>query len=131
MSITFSFSNSPRVSIQHPCDDEPEGFWVERADVWPSANFANSNANNLLRLLGLDPTQEWGELAPSDIPAVMARAITARNLARARSSAIIEPEISGNYFNMGSDDDSVVRRLDQMMELLKFAVDNNETLSWG
>ena len=126
MSVTFSFPNSPTEEIRHD-----EG-WIETVDLWPSANFANTNARNILNLLGLeDDGYLCGSLEPLEAPAVLRSALRARNLERLREPAVIPHETHGRFIECGSSDAQVQRRLDSMIEILKFAVEHKERLTWG
>lgn len=136
MSVTFSFPNSPRIEIRYEDEHEPSGFWTNYEDVWPSANFSNTNATNVIRMLDLEWDHGSGSLLAEEAPKVLRMAIKARNLGSARASAVIAPteDVGGDgprFFECGVTDASVVRRLDQMIRLLKFAVDNKERLTWG
>jgi len=125
MSITFSFLNSPKESY------EEYGQTWER-DLWPNANFSNVNACNVLRILGLDP-EDYG-LTPEQAQKAIPRAIRALNLKKDRETAVLSSEeqaLGANFITCEVTDDSVRQRLTQMVEILKFAVDSNESLSWG
>lgn len=129
MSVTFSFPNSPTQEVQHNFGTE---VVTEIVDVWPSANFANVNARNLLSILGLeDDGYLYGSLEPSEAPAVFQRALKARNMEQLREPARIAAETHGQVMECGSSDEQVIRRLDTMLEILKFAIKHQEVLSWG
>lgn len=126
MSVTFSFPNSPTEEIRHD-----EG-WIETVGLWPSANFANTNARNIINLLGLeDDGYLCGSLEPSEASVVLRSALRARNVERLREPALIPSEEHGRFIECGSSDAQVVRRLDTMIRILKFAVERKEKLTWG
>ena len=83
-----------------------------KPDRGPSANFANPNAADILRLLQL-PTEPYGTLDDDQIPLVRRVILRLLNSPKARSAAVRDGSVSknGRFHEMAQTDDRVCDRL--------------------
>lgn len=161
MSITFSCPDAPRhyrvcreCMVGLPVDDI-DG-WIERQpfDVqqqWgcdecgfmagiseseaPECNFANGNADDVMRMIGL-PVDCCGTIKVSEIPAVARGIMRAKNISSMRFSYTSDPheEIGAagcHVLHFGTTDASILRRLNQLDALLAYAAKHHQDIVWG
>lgn len=160
MSMTFWCDDAPRTTI--PCRNckleqdyygDPTRKCVgycdgtEEVSEAPELKLANTNARNVLALLGLS-TDDYGDIPVADIPAVMQRLLTAINRESSRAHLVTETmetrttrmtEVNGmstistgpRMIGVGNTDEQTLRRLRAAQKLLSWAVENGHPVSWG
>ena len=149
MSVTWYCPEAPRVKVSNPCwgncdESCPDchGTNVCEEDESPHyLNLANTNAHNILTLLGYrtDDGDLWGAWdTPEEIRRVRAAILTARNVQAHRVPALRDDEDYGGpgtgtcrVLTQGYTDDQVIERLERLDTLLAFALDNGYGVSWG
>jgi len=121
--------------------------WVSDA---PELNVSNSNAFAILDMLGVSDPDYAGKIQNKDLPAVMRKLIMLKNKG---AEEYTEPgSISGNkmqkykdpatgldrigrqgpmMYHMGRSSSQVERYIDKLLEIIKFAQQNNADLGWG
>ena len=127
---------------------EGKGKRNEFVSTAPSMNVSNSNAFEIQKMLGLEPDY-GGIIENKDLPNFMRRLIQLKN---SDTSQYTEPGSmsggkTGRYkdeegndrigktgitmYNMGRSDSQVKGYIDDLLEIFKFAQDNNADVGWG
>ena len=142
MSVTFTCPEAPRRTTRRPCDFDGccpssrcgycrDGVEEVVTDSLPFVNLANGNAKALLRLLGLDAHDLYGQLAVvKDIAGVRQRITRLRNSVTARSAAVREPRQEPRIIDVGLSDDGILERLERLDTLLAVAQQHGWSVSW-
>lgn len=121
--------------------------WVSDA---PELNVSNSNAFAIQQMLGIDDPDYAGHIDNKDLPDIIRRLIMLKNQG---SEEYTEPgSITGNkmqrykdpetgldrigrqgpmMYHMGRSSSQVERYIDKLLEIIKFAQQNNADLGWG
>jgi hypothetical protein len=122
MSVTFWCPDAP----YHKDDDNDFGGYSEA----PEVNLSNANAAVFLDLLGLG--SEWcGKIPHKDLPDMIRRCFRVSN-SEARVQACTAPNfVDGNVYSTGRTDEYVVRRLNDLMMLFTYAVQNGYDVTWS
>ena len=126
---------------EHPCDTETglapcvHGCCDDFRSAVPSANFANTNARAVLRVLRL-PGDESGALQHQELPAVQRRLIALLNMGQLREEMYRDPvaDAAGagpRFYDGGTDDDQALRRLRAVQEVITYARRNGYGVYWA
>ena len=127
------------------CDD---GFQMR--SVAPAANFSNANARAVLHIAGLPSDELYGGVRKgADLNALARRLLRLRNDPNARREAL-RPALSGGgetridrsgdvpritgtarWYDIGSDDAGVLRRIEALQEVVAFAIKHDLEVAWG
>ena len=168
MSVTFSITNSPRVEGEkYECmcvDFETGKAWSECMDckgtgevsftepAWPWTNMANTNALNVLRVLGFEPEYD-GVWEGDFLDIVIRRCLLALNSESRRAVATrdaahlpgghagVRVTQEGNVTHverMGAEthicaytDDTVRMRVGEILSICRKAKEKGEKVCWG
>lgn len=154
MSITIWIPTAPRKTVDCTicamaggrCWDGCDG--TEEVSTAPELNWSNANAARVFALIGLG-SDEWGELTPQEIPAVLQRinVAIARSAERAlaterqeeprimrqieRPDGVTELRAGPRVIYCEQSADSWTRRLEGLRDLLSYAAQIGENVSWG
>jgi len=109
----------------------------EEVSEAPECNWANVNALNVMRLLGLQ-ADYCGEIAIETLPRLLQRLMVALNSERRRSHLVEAPEEFGgegtghcHTIFCGNTDEQTVRRLESFRKLVVYAKEHNYRIVWG
>jgi hypothetical protein len=127
-----------------------KGTREEWASDAPELNVSNSNAFAILDMLGINDPDYSGKIDNKDLPDIMRKLIILKNKG---SEEYTEPgSISGGnmqkykdpqtgldkigrrgpmMYNMGRSSSQVERYIDKLIEIIKFAQQNNASLGWS
>ena len=164
MSITFCCPEAPSRHERVPCDSPTlgltctaeercgycdDGMMDERVTECPEANFANANATDILRLLGLEPSG-WGEIEVVAMPSLLQRCLVVLARESSRGHLIHDASESGGerkmtvnadgmpeigtscrVINCGNSDEQIVRRVTSVRDLIVWAHERNYKINWG
>jgi len=148
MSISFWIPDAPTRIIEEQCLCVFDGVadikcrWcngkgIEKREesIAPNCNFANVNARDIMLLIGL-PQEPCGDLELENAPNILRQAIAALNLRNRRQyldrKPMTETGIRGaRVFYGGNTDNQTKRRLEQIIEVLKYAIEHNQKMCWG
>lgn len=130
------------------------GVLSRREDVWPELNLANANAFAIMRMVGVAPDY-CGTLAHEALTSVVRGALRALNSevtraphllesvvepAQASHSAVVNDGGQARIVQVGGrcearwggrDDDYLVDRARRLLDLLRFAQEQGEGITWG
>lgn len=127
MSVTFWMPQAPLCRVA-PYDDEPDYLEERPVEPFTEINMANSNAADLLGLLGgYDYT--GGEWDLSELPKVQKRLMVLLN--KSPEKFVAEDYIEGNFVCVGRDMDYVTRRLEDMLRLVVVAIKHQFPVVFG
>lgn len=130
MSVTFFMPDAPTVKIQ-PYEDEPN-YWEEvPASPFVEINMANSNAAAILAVIDPGADYTGGRWELEKLHAVFKRTMKALNRDDTVSSLILADTQVGNLFECGRDMDYVTRRLTDMANLLRIAIQHKMPVNYG
>ena len=153
MSVTFWAPDAPTVKVKPYPDEEPD--YVEERSTLPEVNLSNSNAREMLRLIGLDSEELCGSMQPDEFGSVIVKLQRLLNSEEARAPALkdsVELErsfgvrvASGGYggnvvevgytgprvFDGGRTDEYVKRRARDLLDLFVQARQGNYQACWG
>ncbi len=129
MSVTFWMPQAPQVRIEPYPDDEPGYFEIVPASPFTELNMANSNAADLLELLGKDTEYLCGEWEAKDIDAVYVKTMILLN--KRPDVYMRDTVVEDNFISCGRDMSYVTRRLTDMLELLKVAREHGFCVCFG
>ena len=93
-------------------------------------NMANSNARELIELLGIE-FEYYGEIAAGNIPVVKRRAMKALNVEARRAPHVRETRIQGNFYSFGINDEYLRDKLSKFIKLCSVAQRLNSEVLWG
>jgi|TARA_R110000824_G_scaffold230622_11_gene418308 hypothetical protein len=104
--------------------------------ILPEVNFANGNARGVLAIMGCDPEDLCGTLSASEIPVVLQRLLTVINVESQREHLVAPPSVEKGakgctVFWGGNTDESTIRRLHSIQDLLSKAAKGGFGVSWG
>ena len=126
MSVTFETVDTEYVEV------EEDGFkYSVPAPGFHSINLSNTNASDLLRLLGRsrDAAEYCGVWNRKNLHEIMSALVKLKNM---NSSDFEKPDNhQGNMVDIGRTADYVARRLDSMMALVKDALDRGVDVRFG
>ena len=99
------------------------------------ANFANSNAYDLMRMVGL-PVDYTGCVGTAGLPGVMRAIIKARNLQSKRTPYLREYSKQRKpgqctVIDCGNNDEQIIRRLCHLEKVVLECIRQNKPLVWG
>lgn len=158
MSMTFHIPAAPTKPVREPClcaqmapsfcEDSPDwaelrehadsgcyfcrgdGCFTHKVSTAPMLNMANANCRDVTGLLGLG-REDGGSISPQDAPAVLRRALRALNVSGVAESIEREGFTEGRVTECGTTASSIRRRLRGLVDVLKYAVEHNQTVVWG
>ena len=153
MSITFFCPDAPKTEIPCPfCESERQyalenGTTPEKCHLGccgtymhseaPECNFANANATELMRLVGLVPDCS-GDIAVEKMGNLRQRILVALNRSRSREPLYRETvEYGGPGTGMcrcvegANTDEQITRRLNSLLKLVVYAQEHNVSITWG
>ncbi len=147
MSVNFWCPQAPMKVVKVPCwgncDSEcPDCHGDNLCEMQVSPhelNLANTNARNILHMLGedVDDSDLYGAWeTPDAIRKVRGSILKARNVSSHRVDALRETTEEGGFgkcrvVNMGYTDDQVQDRLARLDVLLSYALENGYKVTWG
>ena len=149
MSVTFSAPNAPTELVgcwmcadTQRWEEDPDARCCGTCDgmleqsTLPEINFANSNARDVLALMGCDGEDLCGSLEVTEIPAVLQRLLLAANSGIARThlvrpSAVEVGRKGCTVIHGGNTDESSLRRITAVQRLLSGAAKGGFGVSWG
>lgn len=124
-----------------------KGYWKEWEPLAPELNVSNENGFLIQEILGVDPYYS-GSIFHKDLPATMRRLIALKN--RDTNQYTREPSVSQGPMRARTDDQGMTsigrgptmidagvsplqinRYIDKLIELVKFAQENNASIGWG
>lgn len=143
---SYTSYDDPSVQVKCPyCFGR--GYWREHEPLAPELNVSNSNGFLIQEILGLDPDYS-GTILHQDLPAIMRRLIALKN--RNTSQYTREPSVSQGPMRARTNDQGMTsigrgptmidagvsplqinRYIDKLIELVKFAQENNASIGWG
>lgn len=149
MSVTFLSPQAPTALV--PCwicadvkrwEEDPTAKCCGTCDgmmeqsILPEVNFANGNARGVLAIMGCDPEDLCGTLSASEIPVVLQRLLTVINVESQREHLVAPPSVEKGakgctVFWGGNTDESTIRRLHSIQDLLSKAAKGGFGVSWG
>lgn len=138
MSVTFTSDKwQDATVICNYCEDyggdctvcNNKRYCTTRQPCGPSANFANTNAREVLAMLGLPSDDLYGEVANKDLGNVRQRILLVSNSERRQITRPAEQD--GRCFVNGSTTEDVKRRLANLDAVLAWAQQNGTNVSWG
>lgn len=122
------------------------GKYEEYIPTGPELNVANSNAYAICQMLGIKPDYS-GIIFNKDLPAIMRRLVQLKNTninaytvqssiskgpARHVKDGDIDRITTGpTIVDFGRSNEQIMRYINQLMDLVKFAQQNNADISWG
>jgi hypothetical protein len=112
------------MSTTFHCPGGEAGF----PEIW--CNFSNVNANDILMLLGEEPSSS-GQWEFEELPRIQGRLIRVMNVYRDREHLVSEPVDAGRVHYGGNTDEQTMRRLREIQCLVKFAQDEGRDVVWG
>jgi len=148
MSVTFYIPDAPTITKEFECictqDGEVDikcshcsgtGKGSYEESIAPNCNFANVNARDIMSLIDL-PQEPCGDLSLEKTPEILRKALAALNLRNRRKCLDREPMMEtgargARVFYSGNTDSQTKRRLEQIIEVLKYAIEHNQKMSWG
>mgnify|MGYP003108597751 CR=1 FL=1 len=104
--------------------------WVTD-DPFPSMDFSNGHWGDFSGPLGLITIDCIGSAEASEVPAILSRCMRMLNSDRIQKQAVREGFVSDRFIDCGKSQEYVESRLQEFLELLKFAVDNGKGIHWG
>ena len=123
------------------------GYWKEWEPLAPELDVSNDNGFLIQQILGLDPDYA-GTIMHKDLPAIMRKLIALKN--RNTDQYTREPSVSQGPMRARTDDQGMTsigrgatmidagvnslqinRYVDKLIELVKFAQENNASIGWG
>jgi len=167
MSVTFSITNSPYTISHSECfcvyDGKAEegcpwcqgtGMSEDREPAWPWVNLANTNARNVLAVLGFACDDElYGVWEDETLDVVIQRCLRALNSETRRAVATREEvymprghagvcvvregnvarieRMGAETFVCGYSDETVQRRVREILDICRKAREEGEKVTWG
>lgn len=119
MSVTFYIATARSTPLLMSYDDGE-----------PSENYANVNAANLLRAVGLT-SEPSGDIPAEDVPTVLRAAVRALNTAAGCAELERPGYIDGRVIQCATADDYAQRALTRFVALLKRASELKRIVYWG
>lgn len=124
------------MSVTFYCPDAPVSQETNER-ISPEVNWSSTNAANILRLLGVDPGEDYchGELLPEDIGALRNYVLRIRtspiphSFMRPTTDSIGEK--GARIISIGNTKEDIYRRLDQLAPLLVWADAHKMKVVWG
>lgn len=144
MSITIrsSTTNHEPTSTEKTClcmyDGKPEqdcyfckGSGIETVSDVPEVNMSNTNALTILEMILESKPDYGGQIENKDIPKYLRRIIFLKNTPKKTIAQNVRPtEKDKNFFSMGIDEDYIAERLTQVENILRYAQEHGEDVSW-
>lgn len=96
---------------------------------FPELTYSNSNFLALLDGLGYQSTYE-GEFPTEQLPEVLQKIIKVINTQKI-SNASRDGYQKGNFISMPQTEDAAKRKYQDILNLVKFAIENNKAVYWG
>ncbi|MDQ2077435.1 hypothetical protein [Marinimicrobium sp. ABcell2] len=120
-------------SSGYPVDDDGRHYVNERVydEPFPCMEFGCIQWGAFSESLGLASSDGTGSLEAGALRAVLARALRLLNSSQRQAKASTPATKSGNMITFGSTAESVARRAEEFVRLLKFAIDRNRGIYWG
>jgi len=144
MSITISSrtSNHEPTTTEKTClcmyDGKPEqdcyfcnGRGVETVSDAPEVNMSNQNALTVLEMILETEPDYNGTISNNDIPKYLRRIMFLKNTKKEIGKNTRETEIDKNFFSMGIDEEYISERLGQVENILRYAQEHGEDVSWS
>ena len=169
MSVTFFCPEAPITNKRIPCDMSyceegnrcgycEDGFEVVRESEAPEINFANTNARDILALIGLEGFGLYGVLDTKGVQVTRKFIFAAMNLPNLRKDLVRESvltlrtgqkcseaeyqsllaldiedddDIPVRVYEGGNTDERTLERLASLDALFAYAEGHNYTVSWG
>ena len=130
MSVTFFMPDAPTEKYE-PYPDEP-GYMEERPVApFTELNMANSNAVAILAVIDPGADYTGGRWEGEKLERVFKRTMKALNRGATVSSLTLPARQEGNFYEGGRDVEYVTRRLTEMAELLRVAIQHRMAVNYG
>lgn len=124
------WEEDPTAKCHGTCDG------MREESTLPEVNFANGNARGVLAIMGCDSEDLYGTLSVEEIPVVLQRLLKVINVEPQREHLISQPSVEKGAKGCtviwgGNTDDSTIRRLSDIQNLLSQAAKEGFGISWG
>lgn len=131
MSVTFFMLDAPTEKWEPYPEDEP-GYMEERPVApFVEINMCNRNAYDLMAIMDPAGDRSGGCWEGEKLESVFERTMKALNRGATVSSLTLPATQEGNFYTGGRDVDYVTRRLTEMAELLRVAIQHKMAVNYG
>ncbi len=131
MSVTFFMPDAPTEQWEPYPEEEPGYLETRPVAPFTEVNMANSNAVAILAVIDPGADYTGGRWEGEKLEAVFKRTMKALNRGDTVASLTLPAAQEGRFYECGRDVDYVTRRLTDMAELVRVAIQHKFPVNYG